>query len=122
MFFYLCINYFFGKGLGLGTNAGARLLTGERGLFMISEDEWGRILGERGFILGLIIIMLRLILSSSILLKSWKRVSNGNILPWILVSFSAIKLLNGQLAQPTNLGFVVISVGFTIAALKYSDT
>ncbi|MCC4227314.1 hypothetical protein [Zunongwangia profunda] len=112
----------FGKGLGLGTNAGARLLTGERGLFMISEDEWGRILGERGFILGLIIIMLRLILSSSILLKSWKRVSNGNILPWILVSFSAIKLLNGQLAQPTNLGFVVISVGFTIAALKYSDT
>ena len=45
----------FGKGLGLGTNAGARLLTGERGLFMISEDEWGRILGERGFILGLII-------------------------------------------------------------------
>jgi hypothetical protein len=111
---------FFGKGLGLGSNAGAKLLTGESGLFIISEDEWGRVIGERGIIFGSIIILIRIFLAVQISIKSWKGISKDHILPWILVSFSFINLLNGQLAQPTSLGFVIISVGFIIASSKYS--
>ena len=112
----------FGKGLGLGTNAGARLLTGERGLFMISEDEWGRIIGERGFILGLVIIIIRVFLVGKFTVEGWKKISLGNILPWILLSFASVNILSAQWAQPTALGFSIVVGGFIMAALKYSDT
>ena len=112
----------FGKGLGLGTNAGARLITGERGLFMISEDEWGRIIGERGFILGMIIILLRVLLLVEMTLKSWKMISFGNILPWIILSFAAVNILSSQWAQPTSLGFSIVAGGFIMAAIKFRDS
>ena len=46
----------FGLGMGMGTQAGAKLLTGERG-FIIAEGEWARIVGEMGPILGIGLII-----------------------------------------------------------------
>ena len=40
----------------MGTNAGSQLLTGEI-KFIFGENEWGRILGERGSILGFTLIL-----------------------------------------------------------------
>ncbi|MBK1441658.1 hypothetical protein JHJ32_16785 [Parapedobacter sp. ISTM3] len=106
-----------GFGLGMGTNVGAMLLAG-RLTFLISEGEWGRLIGEMGFLLGLTIIVLRILATIKIGLKSYQGLANNNILPWLLFSFAALNLLQGQWAQPTSLGFTVVAGGLTIAALK----
>ena len=50
---------FFGLGLGMGTNVGSQLLTGNL-TFLISEGEWGRLIGEMGLLLGLLAIIFRM--------------------------------------------------------------
>lgn len=108
---------FSGLGLGMGTNAGAQLMLGKTE-FLISEGEWGRLIGEMGFILGLIVIFIRGSLVIELLSRSWATIKSENILPWMLMSFGAINILQGQWAQPTALGFSILIGGLVIAALK----
>ncbi|TFF38813.1 hypothetical protein [Mucilaginibacter psychrotolerans] len=109
---------FFGFGIGMGTNAGAKLLTGRSDGFLISEGEWGRMIGEMGAIFGIAAIVARMMLSMKILLQAYKRLRFTNILPWLMVSVSFQAVAQGQWAQPTALGFGVIMAGLTIAAMK----
>lgn len=106
---------FWGLGLGLGTNAGAKIIMDQRA-FLISEGEWGRIIGEMGFFLGLTIILIRGGVVLSVLKNAWKAVKEENILPWILMSFGTLMLLQAPWAQPTTLGFSVLVGGLAIAA------
>jgi len=108
---------FFGLGLGMGTNAGSQLLTGGK-TFLISEGEWGRLIGEMGFVLGMIMIIIRMNIVATMFIKSWKVINKGNTLPWMLLSFGAITLLQGQWAQPTALGFSTLIGGLIIAAFN----
>lgn len=108
---------FYGHGLGMGTNAGAQLMTGERA-FLISEGEWGRLIGEMGFILGMLAIMVRLGLVLELLKKAWSNIGEGNVLPWMLLSFGTLAILQGQWAQPTALGFSALVGGLVISALN----
>jgi len=106
-----------GYGLGLGTNVGSQLLTGEL-TFLISEGEWGRLIGEMGFLLGMVIIMTRIAVVLRLGLKGYQYLAYNEIVPWLLFSFSIIPILQGQWAQPTSLGFSVLGGGLTIAAFK----
>ena len=108
---------FWGQGLGMGTNAGARILTGNT-TFLISEGEWGRIVGETGLLLGLSAILIRVFLSFNLFRRAYYKVLLGDALPWMLLSFGFLNLLQGQWAQPTSLGFSVITGGLIMAALK----
>lgn len=108
---------FFGLGQGLGTNAGITLQTGKRS-FAISEGEWGRVIGELGPFMGIMVIFFRLKLSASIAIASYKKLSRGNLLPWMLLSIVLINIPQGQWAQPTSLGFSVLVCGLAIASLK----
>lgn len=108
---------FWGYGIGMGTNAGAKLMTGSTG-FLISEGEWGRLIGEMGLVLGLIYILTRSVLGLRLFGQSFQTLKKGNFLPWMLLSFSLLNLIQGQWAQPTALGFAVLSTGFTMAALR----
>ena len=108
---------FFGHGLGMGTNVGGMLLTGKQD-FLISEGEWGRLIGELGLFLGLIVILLRVLLSAQLALKAYKEIRNSNVLPWILASFALLMIPQGQWAQPTTLGFSVMAGGLVLAALN----
>ena len=101
----------------MGTNAGAQLMMGKRE-FLIAEGEWARLIGEMGFVLGLIAIILRGSLVFELLKKSWDAIKSENLLPWMLMSFAAVNLLQGQWAQPTALGFSVLIGGLVIASLK----
>lgn len=112
---------YFGHGVGMGTNAGAQLLTGKVG-FLISEGEWGRVIGEQGALLGLTVIGIRTFLGIQLLWEAFKTINKGKMLAWLILSFGFLKLLQGQWAQPTELGFAVISVGFAIALLKVRAT
>ena len=108
---------FFGFGLGMGTNAGAQLVKGDRA-FLISEGEWGRLVGEMGLALGLTAIIVRLLLCFRMLVKSFKILKTDDLLPWLFVSFSLLLVGQGQWAQPTNLGFSTFVGGITIAAIR----
>jgi hypothetical protein len=108
---------FFGYGIGMGTNVGSMLLTGDR-VFLISEEEWGRLIGELGPLMGLIAIFIRIGLALKIALASNKKLAKGDILPWMLMSFGLINLLQAQWAQPTALGFSTLIGGLMIASLR----
>lgn len=108
---------FFGYGIGMGTNVGSMLLQGKV-TYLISEGEWGRLIGELGPIMGLAIIFFRLQISYVIGVASYKKIAKGNLLPWILLSYVLLNVPQGQWAQPTVLGFSIIGAGLTIAALK----
>ena len=109
---------FFGQGIGLGTNVGSQLVTG-KSQFLVAEGEWPRLIGEMGILMGLSVIIIRLLISAKIAIASYKQISKGNSLPWILSSFCLLTLPQAQWAQPTALGFSVFVAGLTIASMRY---
>lgn len=108
---------FFGYGLGMGTNAGSQMLTGERE-FLIAEGEWGRLIGEMGLLLGGILIFVRIFFAGELTIRSWKLTRRDNILPWLMLSFALPTIIQGQWAQPTFLGFSILISGLVVASLK----
>src|SRR5690554_674386 len=108
---------FFGVGIGMGTNFGSILLSGER-TFLVSEGEWGRIIGEMGALLGMAVIFIRLAISVKLTLKSYVDLRRGNMLSWMLLSFAILVFPQGQWAQPTSLGFSTLITGLLIASFN----
>lgn len=106
---------FLGYGLGVGTNAGAKFLTGRSG-FLLTEGEWARIFLEIGPVLGLAYVGLRFALVVWIGLLCLRSVKRGNVLPLLLFSSSFLPMISGQFGQPTILGFAVFATGLALAA------
>jgi hypothetical protein len=107
----------FGYGLGIGTNVGGRILIG-RPAFLLAESEWSRVMGESGPILGLAFLIWRTLLVLRLGRLSFVALQGGNLLPILLFGSGFIVLLNGQLGQPTILGFAVILNGLCLAATR----
>jgi len=108
---------FWGYGLGMGTNAGAQILSGSI-TFLISEGEWGRVIGESGALLGISMVLIRLTVCFDLLRKTIQNVKVNNTLPLLLLSFGLLNILQGQWAQPTSLGFSVLTGGLILASLN----
>jgi hypothetical protein len=104
-----------GFGLGIGTNGGAKFLTG-RASFLLTEGEWGRVVLESGPILGVAFLAWRTMLTFSLGLFSFRQLKRGELLPVMLYGAGFLSLLNGQFGQPTNLGFSVFICGLCLAA------
>ena len=111
---------FFGYGRGMGTNVGAKLLTGDVDGFLIAEEEWGRLIGEMGTVMGLIVIIIRVSFCVKAALISFKKLGKNDILPWIILSMAFVFIAQSQWAQPTTLGFSTLIGGLLIASLKGS--
>src|SRR5467141_1004452 len=107
----------FGYGIGVGTNVGGRILIG-RPAFLLAENEWSRVLAESGPILGLAFLVWRTLLTFQLGRLSFIALKRGNLLPILLFSSGFVLLLNGQLGQPTTLGFAVILNGLCLAATR----
>ena len=106
-----------GYGLGVGTNAGAKLLFGYS-LFLLMEGEWPRVILENGPVLGIAYLLWRF---GFFLRVGWlcvKSVLMGNLLPLLLFASSFLPLISGQFGQPTILGFAVFVTGLAVAAMK----
>ncbi|WP_233207956.1 hypothetical protein [Siphonobacter sp. BAB-5405] len=108
---------FWGFGVGMGTNAGAMLMTGKVN-FLIAEGEWGRLIGEMGILLGLSCVFLRLYVAGKLTWLAFRAIDTENFLPWMLLSFAFLNVIQGQWAQPTALGFSILSGGLTLAAFR----
>ena len=109
---------FLGYGFGMGTNAGAAILTGKANKFLLAESEWPRIVLESGLFLGLLYILLRITIVGLIGRACINSASRSNILPLLLFGTCAINILNGQFGQPTTLGFAVFGGGLCLAACQ----
>jgi hypothetical protein len=108
---------FWGYGMGMGTNTGSQLLTGKVN-FLIAEEEWPRLIGEMGTLLGIFAIMIRVGLSIKITAACYRKLKLNESLAWMVLSFEILLLVKGQLGQPVSLGFFTLGGGLVIAALK----
>lgn len=103
--------------LGMGTNAGAQMLTGKT-KFLISEGELGRLGGEQGLVFGGGLIAIRLILAISLFYKSIKLPSVYKLLPLTFCGTALFLITQGQWAQPSMLGCAVIAAGLLVASIN----
>jgi len=109
---------FFGHGIGMGSNVGARLTSGEVG-FTLAEEEWGKVILELGPVLGPAFILFRFVLMMWLGLKAWRALrEHRQALPILIFSATAIIVLQGQWAPPTVLGFCVVGAGLLLGALN----
>jgi hypothetical protein len=109
-----------GYGLGLGTAGGARFLVGQ-GTLLLSENEWVRIIAESGPLLGLGFIILRVALTAKLFRASLRALKAGEALSLLLFASTFLAVLNGQLGQPTTLGFTVVLAGLCLAAANLPE-
>lgn len=107
----------FGYGLGFGSIFASVLLRGTFE-FTVGEDEWERVLGEVGPLMGLTIIFIRVGLMSELFLKGIRQLFHDNLLSFLLFSVGGLLLFNGNWSQPTSLGFSTIITGLIIASSK----
>ena len=108
---------FFGQGVGLGTNVASALMTGSA-QFLLAEGEWARVIMEAGPLLGFAFLAYRAWLAGSIAVRSVAVARQHNLLAWLLAWDACRNLLNEQISQPTNLGFMVLVSGLCLAAMR----
>lgn len=106
-----------GYGLGLGTNFGAKAISGQVG-FALAESEIQRVILESGLLVGGLFLFFRFALASHLLTTAWQRLGLGEALPMALCLASLMGLLIGQIGRPTTLGFVVLSMAFSLSAAR----
>lgn len=111
---------FFGEGLGLGTNVATIFLGSST--FIVAEEEWSRLIGELGPILGIMAIMIRLLFSADLTWRAYQCIKMDYLLPWMLLSFGLLIIPQGQWAQPTALGFSTLVGGLIIASFNLNKT
>lgn len=110
-----------GAGVGLGSNAGARMATGSS-VFLLAEAEWPKIVLELGPLLGLGFIAYRCWLAVHVMMSGWRSLRDeGDSLSWLLGCASFLALLSGQWGPPTILGFAVFGAGLALAAAKPAE-
>lgn len=106
----------FGKGVGLGTNAGSAIVTGAL-QFLLAETEWSRVILEAGPLLGFSFLAYRAWVAGDIAVRATAAAKQQNLLAWLLAWDACRNLVNEQISQPTNLGFMVLVSGLCLAAM-----
>ena len=105
-----------GNGIGMGTGAGAALMTGSP-VFLLAENEWARVVLEAGPFLGFSYLAYRAWLAVVIAYRAAWGAKLGQLLPWLLAWDACRSLVTEQVSQPTNLGFMVLVSGLCLAAM-----
>jgi hypothetical protein len=118
-FEYAAMAPFFGEGIGVGSNVGARLLAGRVG-FLLAEDEWGKTFLELGPLLGAMFIGFRIGLTIHLALIAWRSLRlYSDPLPALIFGAAAPPILLHQWAPPTLLGFAVFGGGLLMTAVHH---
>jgi hypothetical protein len=110
-----------GRGLGVGTGAGATLMTGAP-QFLLAENEWPRVVLESGPLLGFSFLAYRVWVAGSIALRAARSARLEQLLPWLLAWYACRSLVTESISQPTNLGFMVFVSGLCLAAIPGTDS
>lgn len=109
-----------GMGMGRGSAAMQTLLNGTQN-FVAGETEADREMDEFGPFPGLAFMLFRYLLALMIVGKALARARDGEPLALLFVPGLLVSLVLGTLEQPTDQGFMVIFVAFSLAALKVTS-
>src|SRR5438270_8153124 len=104
-------------GLGVGTSGGAAFLMSQS-TFLLSENEWTRIIFESVPILGLAFLGWRTVLAVYLGFVSLRALTRGEILPLLLFSAGFLIILSGQLGPPTSLGVALVLTALRLAPTR----
>ena len=110
-------NNWIGTGVGYGASAVSTLLTGGQ-YSLAGEEEVPRVINEFGAPCGIAFMLFRLALGIMITFKATSYMRIAQPLAWFLLPLTFNALWFCTLEQPTFQGFLVISVGFSLAALN----
>lgn len=105
-----------GTGIGANTNVGLKIL-GANESVIISDFEWSRTINEMGALLGVFFLFTRVMLTFKLVKGAIKNNRKKYYLTWMLLSFSLLQMFQGQIAQPTSIGFIVLSAGLSLATI-----
>jgi hypothetical protein len=111
----------FGRGIGIGTNYGSSLLTGQAG-FVLEENEWPRVIQESGLVVGSLFIAFRLLMTLYVGLSAWKPLLRGDVLPTALFFSNTVIIVVGNIGRPTSQGFTVLSMALALTAARWSPS
>jgi hypothetical protein len=106
-----------GKGMGRGAAAISKLTTGQV-TFLTGEGEFGRVLTELGPFPGVAFMLFRLILALVLIAQALAEARRQEPLALLMAPMTMTAMLFGVSEQPTEQGFTVIGMAFTLAALK----
>lgn len=107
---------FWGHGIGLGTRLA---LTSFPNIQFITDEEWTRIIYESGYFLGTGYILLRLILSFSLAIKSVKRTYLNKDISIILFLPAVLFLLpQGSFGNAVPLGFAIFTTSILLTLIE----
>ncbi len=104
-------------GMGVGAAAISKLMTGTV-TFPTGEGELGRVMAEFGPILGITFMLFRLALAIGLVAQALGAARRREPLALLLAPLTLSALLFGVSEQPTEQGFMVIGIAFTLAALR----
>jgi hypothetical protein len=109
-----------GVGMGQGAAAITKLMTGTVS-FTAGEGELGRVMAEFGPIPGIVFMVFRLMLAIALLARALAAARKQEPLALLLAPITFAALLFSVCEQPTEQGFMVIGMAFTLAALKLAE-
>jgi len=107
----------FGEGMGTGAAAITKLTQGEV-VFLAGEGEFNRVLYELGPFPGVFFMVFRLLLGVFIGAGGVAQARRHDPLALLLIPLMYTTLFLGLLEQPTEQGFAVIGLAFSLAALR----
>jgi hypothetical protein len=107
----------YGMGMGIGAAAIAKLTDGAI-LFPAGEDEFSRALNELGPIPGVFFMLFRVMLAVFLTVAAVARARQHEPLALLLVPLIFSTVILSVLEQPTEQGFMVIALGFSLCALR----
>lgn len=108
-----------GVGMGKGAAAISKLTTGDV-KFITGEGEFGRVIGEMGPFPGLAFMLFRLILALTLIAQALAAARRKEPLALLLAPMALPGIFFAILEQPTEQGFVIIGLAFTLASLNLS--
>ena len=108
-----------GVGMGKGAAAISKLTTGSV-TFITGEGELGRVMTEMGPIPGVFFMLFRLLLALYLFARALAEARRQEPLALLLAPMTVTALLFSVSEQPTEQGFMVMGVAFSLAALKLS--
>lgn len=109
-----------GRGLGMSTNAGSKILTDSR-RFLLAEGEWPAMVLEMGPFLGFAYLILRVGLAMYLAWRAFTFGKAGRVLPLLMLGVVAYAIPTAVFGQPTELGFTVFVGGLCLAAMREPD-
>jgi hypothetical protein len=106
-----------GIGMGQGAAAISKLMTGTV-TFTTGEGELGRVMDELGPIPGVTFMLFRVFLALFLFLQALSEARRLQPLALLLAPMTLSAVVFAVCEQPTEQGFMVIGIAFTLAALK----